>query len=159
MPAPMPAPTGPAPSPGVSPVQALSAKYDKLTSARSTLDKVRVEMDSLVKLGDSVTPEDVIKAAGGLVAAGLEPAAVASLLGDMPEGGQALQAWVAQHDQDVQQREAQLNQVHRAVRHQMGATAMRTLMMNAAHQAMQPPEALGPAQAPGANPLGAGNAD
>jgi len=134
----------------------LVAKYQKASEAQAMLDKVRLQMDSLAKLGDSVTPEDVIKSAGELVAAGLEPNAMASLLADMPTNSEALQSWIAQHDQQVTQREQQLDQVHGAIQHQMGATGMRLLMQNKAHEMMAgagPMAGQGPAPASG-NPLG-----
>ena len=152
------APAGSNPVPGMAAEHDnLAAKYGKASEARDTLDKVREQMDSLVKLGDSITPEDVIKSAGALVGAGLEPNAMASLLADMPEGGEALQAWIKQHDQDVTQREQQLDQVHGAIRHQLGASALRLLMAHSAAGAMQAPGPLspqGPASAPAGNPLG-----
>ena len=135
----------------------LVAKYSKATEARAMLDKVRLQMDSLAKLGDSVTPEDVIKSAGKLVAAGLEPNAMASLLADMPQNAEALQSWIASHDQQVTQREQQLDQVHGAIQHQMGATGLRLLMQNKAKEMMAGAGAMGgggTAPAAGSNPLG-----
>ena len=134
------------PTPPVSAADAheqAKAHYAKTTAADSMLNSVRAELDKLTSLGDTVTSEDVIQAAGRLVAAGLTPMAMAGLLADMPEGGQALANWVAVHDQDVTQREAQLAPVHALVRHQVGVTGLHSLM-----QQMQ----TGPG-GPGAAPL------
>ena len=104
------------------------AQFDKLADARSMLDKVRVELTSLDKLGDLVTSEDVIKGAGKLVAAGLSPLAVAKLLSDMPEKGPAINGWLVQHATQVAGRETQLEPVLAAARHQMGVAGMRSLI-------------------------------
>jgi len=103
------------------------ARYGKLNLAKSLLGKVRAEMDGLAKLGDTVQHEDVIKAAGALVGAGLSPEAMAAMLADMPQEGEALQAWVASHDQDVRAREAQLKEVMGLYRHKMGVDALSVL--------------------------------
>jgi len=135
--------------------QQLASGYKKLTEAKTLLDKVRAGMDSLAALGDMVSHEDVVKEAGKLVAAGLDPSAMASILADMPPEGEALQAWVTQHDQQIAQREQQLEQVQGLVRHEMGTSAMKVLSLAhlkeglGAHLA----GALGP-QAPGAAPEG-----
>lgn len=104
-----------------------AARYQKLAQARKLLDSVREQMDELAKMGDVVTTEDVVKAAGKLVAEGLTPVAMASLLADMPADGPALAGWVAKHDQEVNQREAQLAPVLKLARHEMGTAALRTI--------------------------------
>jgi len=43
---------------------------------------------------------------------------MASILADMPPEGEALQAWVTQHDQQIAQREQQLSKVQGLVRHE-----------------------------------------
>ena len=57
--------------------QTAKSQFNKLAEARSMLDKTRVELETLTKLGDIVTSEDVIKGAGKLVAEGLSPVAMA----------------------------------------------------------------------------------
>lgn len=139
--------------------QQQSAFFSKLQTAKETLGAVRKEMDALLALGDTVTPSDVVKMGGGLVAAGLTPKAVAGLLADMPQGGEALQAWVKGHDQDVTSREQQLEQVMQQTQHQMGTSALSIL--SAHGQAMQGQMSMGasPAELPaGASPMTGGNA-
>lgn len=121
------APAGPSAAGPVAPA-GLENQYAALGKAKQTLSKVRVELDALTKLGDLVTHEDVVKSAGMLVASGLEPKALASLLADMPPEGQALQNWVKQHDEAVRVREAQAEQVHNQIRGQLGQEAMRSLL-------------------------------
>jgi hypothetical protein len=111
----------------------LAAMNKKMSEASSTLRKVREGMDRLTALGDIATQDDVVGEAGKLVGHGLDPGAVASLLADMPEGGEPLKAWIAQHDLQIKQREAQQTQVHDQVRHELATTALRVLF---AHHAM-----------------------
>jgi len=139
------------------------AQFDKLDSSKQTLERVRAQLDQLAKLGDSVTAEDIIKAGGGLVAAGLTPKAVAGLMATLPPGGgQALAGWVQQHEQMLEQQEQQNRQLHQLAAHQMGASAIHALASHAheaqgakpqaqAPQAKAGPPAGPPAQAP--NPL------
>ncbi len=104
-----------------------ASRFAKLQEADARLRAVRMAMDELVKLGDTVDQEDVVKAAGELVKAGLGAAPIASMLADMPEQGEALQAWIAQQDQQVRAREQQLSVVTGLARHQMGVSALRVL--------------------------------
>lgn len=119
------APSSAPPSP-----ESLMSKYQKLMQAGETLSSVRVGLDKLSTLADTITQEDVIKEAGVLVAKGLTPTSVAGLLADMPENSEQLAQWVAKHDQDVTQREAQLEQVTNGIRHQLGVQAIHGLMLD-----------------------------
>lgn len=137
----------------------LSAQSGKLGEAAKTLEKVRGVLGKLASQGDAVTAEDVIEGAGQLVAHGLSPMAMASLLADMPEGGQALQGWVQEHLQGLQQREQQLQQVQGQVRHQQSQAALHLLArdhVGAAQSAMGGVPSPGPANdltpGPGAPP-------
>jgi hypothetical protein len=106
-----------------------SAQFDKLANSRKILDGVRKAMDSLVKMGDTIEPDNVIKAAGDLTALGLEPAALAQLLSTMPQaGGPALAAWLQQQDAMATQREQAVDQQHQLAAHQMGVDALHLLM-------------------------------
>lgn len=105
----------------------LAAGYDKLQEAQGTLQKVRGVMDQLAGLMDTVTAEDVIEGAGVLVANGLDPVAVAGLLAEMPDGGEQLAEWIATHDQQMKEREAQLAQVSTVLRQRLGTAALAGL--------------------------------
>jgi hypothetical protein len=150
------APQG-APAPQAPPtLDQVSAAYDKLKAGQQMLDKVRKGLDTLVKLGDTISQEDVIKVAGKLVAAGLTPEGMATLLSEMPEKSEMLQEWIAKHDQDVTQREQQLNQMTDQYRHQMGAMAMEQLVaQHPADQAQAAAQMPAP-QAEGTAPSDAG---
>ena len=104
------------------------AQHKVLLQSVKRMDSVRRELDALAKLGDQVQVEDVIKGAGTLVGTGFAPAAVAQLLSTMPTtGGEALQAWVEQQDQQVQGAEAQLQKKVTASSIHRGITAMASL--------------------------------
>src|SRR5215469_9796008 len=47
------------------------AIYGKTVSAKNMLDRIREEMDKLTNMADTVTPQDVIGAAGRLVGHGI----------------------------------------------------------------------------------------
>lgn len=133
-----------------------SAQFGKLSQAGAMLDQARQQLTSLTRLGDMVTSEDVIKAAGRLVAAGLSPMAMAKLLSDMPSEGPQLQNWLGEHVAQISQREAQLAPVLAAARHDLGVSAMRSLMGHSAGLPEQgsPGASLGPASAGPAGGLG-----
>lgn len=143
----IPAPRSPSPSPMMGHFGDLqdqaALRFQRMQEATSKLAVVRKELDGLTALGDMVTQDDVVKAASGLVAAGLGSVQVAGLLADMPDSGPALQAWVAQHDKQTQVREAQAQQALAVTRHQMGLTALRHLMGASAEggPSPQPPSA------------------
>jgi hypothetical protein len=122
------------------------ARFEQLAASRDTLDKVRGELGTLSDLGDTVTPEDVIKGAGKLVAHGLSPSAMAQLLAQMPDGGgEALQGWLAQHQADLGQREAQLEPLLAQARHEMGLAGLRLVAAHLHPQlAPQPPQGPAP---------------
>lgn len=126
-----------------------TVKLDKLDAAARLLSATRAEMDSLAKMADLVTHEDVVRGASKLVAAGLSAGAVAGLLADMPPDGPALAGWIAEQDQQVHQREAQLAQAHALARHQTALAGVRTLMGHS----MAPPEAPAAAMPAAGNPM------
>lgn len=120
------------------------AQFSKLLESRSMMDKMRIELETLTKLGDTIMPEDVIKGAGTLVSHGVSPTTLASMMADMPEGGQALQAWVGQHAARTMQGEQQLNQMIGAARAKLGAAGLNLITQHARSPAMAaPPNALG----------------
>jgi DNA-binding protein H-NS len=81
---------------------------------------------------------------------------MATLLSEMPEKSEMLQEWIAKHDQDVTQREQQLNQMTDQYRHQMGAMAMEQLVaQHPADQAQAAAQMPAP-QAEGTAPSDAG---
>ena len=136
-----------------------AAMYRKLSESSARMMSVREMLDSLGKMGDMVTQDDVVKASGKLVGAGIDAGAVAGILSEMPPDGEALQAWIAARDADITQREAALSQQLSVARHQMGVNGLRLLMGHGANpqSAAQAPQAPSGAAVPG--PLSMGNAD
>lgn len=124
---------------------AAAAQLGKLTEAKGMVEHIRAALQGLAAMGDNVTPEDVIKGAGSVVAKGGDPMAMASLLADMPQGGQALGAWVASHEQQLAANEQQLEQQLANARHGAGVAAMHLIAMH--HIGNQ----FGGAPAPGQN--------
>lgn len=118
----------------------MKAQYDKLSQSRSMLDKVRVELDHLSGLGEALDQEAVIKSAGKLVSHGLGASAMASLLADMPEGGEALHDWVTGHEQTLAKQEAQIDPALAEMRHHLGLAGLRLI---AAHLHPDAPRLLG----------------
>lgn len=116
-------------------------QYAKLQTAFQTLDAVRKGMDKLSALADTVTPEDVVREASILVAKGLTPTAVATLLSEMPETPEQLAQWVSQQDAQVTQREQQLAAVTRQMRQRLGTTALRGLAAHHVRQMIGAPDA------------------
>ena len=132
---------GPTPS-SADPVQdwhdASRAQFDKAKEAQGHLQALRAELDSLMKLGDFVQPEDVVKSAATLVGKGFHPQELATILSDMPmQGGEILQQWILTHEQQVREMEVQAEQVMSGLRHQLATSALHVLMKNHMAQAPQ----------------------
>jgi hypothetical protein len=127
------------------------AQFDKTSDLVARADRVRSGLQSLTALGDMITPEDVIKEAGKLVAGGADPLVLAGVLADMPQngGGEALQGWVGMHVQQAAAAEQQVMQVHALAQHHLGTTALHALQAHTGYTAV-------PATAPPANPLTGG---
>lgn len=106
------------------------AQLGKLKNAVSMVDSIRREMGELSKLGDMVTPEDVIRGAGALVGEGADPGHLAALLADMPQGGQAIQGWLSQHEQVLGQNEGLIKSQLGLARHALGVAAFHKLAMH-----------------------------
>lgn len=131
------------------------AMFDNTSRALAHIQMMSQELTSLSKLGDTVTPDDVIETAGNIVGKGsFSPMEAATVLSDMPDGGQALAGWVSQHLAQNQATMAQVQQAHAMARHEMGASGLRLL---AAHSAAGPLPELAGGTAPG-NPLMGGPA-
>jgi hypothetical protein len=138
------------------------AKYDKLTKAQQQSTMVRGEMDQLLKLGDSVTADDVVEGLGKMVAGGLSPEPlIAMMSGDpqigeapMPESGAGLATWLQAHEQKFAQFEQQIAQAHSAAAHAVGVAGVQGLVAHhvEAERAGQSSQPAGPSPVP-SNPL------
>lgn len=117
--------------------EAAKQVFDKLTAAQRQVRATKAELDKLVAMKDTVTQDDVVKAAGGMVAAGIPAVQVAGILAEMPDNGEALEAWLASKDQKVS---AQLDQVNQAVtgaRYKLGLSALRHIIAYSAESNLE----------------------
>lgn len=122
----------------------LGTAYGKLQEARGKMDVIQNALAKLMSMGDMVKQEDVIKAAGKIVAAGVDAKGIAAMLADMPDKGELLAPWIAQHKEQIDQKEQQLDEVTHSVRHQLGVQSMQQLMTASQQQSpMDNSSALG----------------
>ncbi len=111
---------------------AAAAQFGKVKEAQGKVQASRAAVDQLIKLGDTVSTEDVVKAAGGMVAAGIGAVDVATLLAGMPiQGGEALQAWVGQQAEQVAQMEAQVKVALRQAGYALGVASLKSVIGHA----------------------------
>jgi len=103
------------------------AQFEDLQHRLGLLDMVKRSLGDLLDKGVALSSQDVTDAAGRLVAGGLKPEAMASLLSQMPDKPEALQQWVQHYAELTEQREEQLESAMTAARHQMGVAGMVTL--------------------------------
>jgi hypothetical protein len=142
LPQPVPAPSPMASHFGSAQDQ-VALQYQRMQKATAMLRRVRGEMDKLMALADTVKQEDVVEAAGRMVADGLGSVQVAGILATMPQDGEALQAWVRQQDLGIQHREGQAERALALVRHELGLAAFRSIIGHSA-EAQQPPAQIQP---------------
>jgi hypothetical protein len=106
------------------------AAWEQTGKALKQLDHIRKELDKLGDKQDMVTMDDVVGAAGRLVAHGIDPVALAGVLADAPQdgGGAALGGWVQSHAQAAMEGEQKLLALHQANQHEMGVAALHVIM-------------------------------
>src|SRR5215469_4413875 len=121
------------------------AQFEKMQQAKTSLTKIRETWDGLMKLGVMVDEDDVTKAGGHLVAAGLTPQTVAVMLSQMPPvGGSGLAEWIQSHDLELRAHEMQLEQQLEQARFQTSVSAMHLIQAHGHVQQRQmgPPIAM-----------------
>jgi len=149
---------GPAPAAQPSSLDQTIAQFDKMMEMKGLLSKVLGGLGVLTKMGDTVTQDDVVEEAGKLVAAGLTPKGMATMLSEMPEKPEAIAQWLAGHEQQVQEKEGQLDQALRLIQHHMGVQAMKELQGLPQAAPTTSPEAMEGPQPEGAAPASPANA-
>ena len=153
---------GPGPSPwasGITPPQGLQGPpqapqdvhdiHDQATTHYNQLKKIdgRLQamikgLGALVKLADTVTAEDVVDEAAKLLHQGFSAMEMATTLAEMPaDGGEALAGWVKQQVAQAQANDAKLGPALQAARHQMGVSALHSIL---GHQLGTPSAAPNP---------------
>lgn len=104
------------------------AQHQKFKETRNLLDHIREGMDRLTRLGDLVTPEDVISEAGKMVGHGVPAPTMAEILSEMPDqGGQGLAAWIKMHDLNITHTEIGLEQQAAVHQHRLGVAALKAM--------------------------------
>lgn len=138
-----------------------ATKYEKLKEAQGKATTMREQLDSLVKLGDMISSEDLVKAASKLVAKGFGAGELAGILSEAPDAGEALQGWVMQKDLSLRQNEQKLTAMLDQTRHDLGVSAMRLLAGHSMAQAhgwgAEPQSTLSPPSSGAAQATGAAN--
>ena len=140
--------------------QQAKAAFGKTGEANRSIGVIRSGLDSIAKLGEAVTSDDVVEEMGKLVGAGISPEPLIALIaGDpsngsppMPESGQALAAWVQGLEQKFQAQEGAIGQAHAQAQHQLGVSAAKVLLGH--HIADRVRSGMGGASPPAASPQG-----
>lgn len=123
--------------------QQLKAGYAKVKEHQATIDGIRRELDNLTKLGDMISPGDVVKAAGKIVGGGVAAPAMAEILSSMPNaGGQPLQEWVRRNEATFTGLEAQIGDLRSKMQHHLGVAGLRSLAAH--HLSISQPPTGGP---------------
>ncbi len=119
-----------------------AAQFKTIKESKSQIDSVMTEFQKLTELQDTVTSKDVVKGCAGIVAAGVPAIQMASILADMPEQGQELQAWVKKEFDLAVQADQKVVQTMEYLRHQMISAGFQTLIAHSAEAKMmsQPPQ-------------------
>lgn len=109
----------------------MESNYEKAMQAEQKLSIARASMDKLSAMGENVSMQDLVKAGGRLVAAGLDATSVAGMLADAGamanDNPKLLAEWVQQQDVGLHQREAELKLSTRDLRYHMGLTGMQMI--------------------------------
>jgi hypothetical protein len=134
---------------------AAKAVHDHTTYAITSLGEARKDLDKLVGMGDAVTDEDVLQSMAKWTANGADPKALIALMsGDpskgqppMPQGGEALKSWLAEHDQQMRATEERLKAAHQQAGQELGTAALRVLASDHMKQKMGRATIQMPAQA------------
>lgn len=144
-----PAPPAPPQGPQIGSAQdKAAAKFNMLKEAEVQVSATDSALQSLLAMGDTVTSKAVVKAASGMVAAGVPAVEVAGILADMPESTEAIQSWLSEQEQGVQQRKAQIEQAMKGARYDLGLSAMRSILAHSAEDHFAKREAAAQPPAP-----------
>lgn len=130
----------PAPGPSdmrqhfITPELAAKEQFDKAREAHQQVMVMRQELDNLLALGDTVTMDDLVEAAGNMVAKGLPAIQLASSLAEAPEQQSQLQAWVQEKSDALVPSEEMAGQMVREAGFALGKTALESLVGHSAEQ-------------------------
>lgn len=127
-------------APGPSPMaqhfgsaeDAAEAQWNKASEASGQVAALRRSLDKLAAFGDTVTMDDLVEAAGDMVAAGIPAIQVASSLAEAPEQPAQLQAWVQEKLQQLAPKEEQMRQVKAEAGYGLAQASMTSLIAHSA---------------------------
>ncbi len=124
---------------------AASMQHKKMVQATKLATLTRKTLDKLVAMGESVSPDDVIDAAGDIVGAGGDAKNMASMLADMPSSsGVGLAGWLQQKDLAFKQMEAQAKQSQAVADHQLATASLAHLLGHSVSPQAQSPSVSAP---------------
>lgn len=136
----------------------LEMQYKGMQKAAKLMDALKGGLLDLLKLSDTITPEDVTASAKKIVAAGVPATNIAAIMAQMPfQSSEALAAWVKTNAQQVIQEDSLLHAHMDKARHMLGVSGMK--VMAAGHlrgtEEAEPevPEAEAPPEAPQPSPV------
>lgn len=112
-------------------------KFDKIKDASDKVAATRTELDKLIAFGDTVSVDDVVEAAAGMVAAGIGATDVAGTLADMPEQPAQLQAWVKEQSEKLKPSEVKVQQALAGARQALGTASFRSILAHSAESHFQ----------------------
>lgn len=111
-------------------------QFKTIKESKAQIDSVMTEFKKLTDLQDTVTTKDVVKGCAGIVAAGVPAVQMASILADMPESGQQLQAWVKHEYEQAVTGDQKISEAMNYLRHQLMTASLHTLIAHSAEAKM-----------------------
>lgn len=124
---------------------AAAARFEKLREAKTQINAVLEAFGNLTDLQDTVQVRDVVKASGGIVAAGVPATQMAVILADMPEQPTQLQAWIKDQFDKAQSAEQKINEGLAITRHGLVTSALTNLMGHGIEDQMMRQQPVGSA--------------
>lgn len=119
-----------------SKTESVAARFSKLKEAKAQIKAVKSNFGDLVNLQDTIKPDDVVKASGNIVGAGIPAVQMATILSEMPEQPTQLQGWVMGKYKEAIAGEQQILQGLASVRHELITASFESLIAHSAETEM-----------------------
>lgn len=126
-----------------SDMDSAEARFDKMKEADSQIKAVIQAFGGMMNLADTVTTKDVVGACADIVAAGIPAVQMATILANMPEQPQQLQAWIKHEFEQAQTADQKIQQGLAITRHQMISAGLNSLIAHSAEAQMLAAPAAG----------------
>lgn len=107
-------------------------RFSQVKKAAVQMQALQDGLDKLGALGDTVSFDDVVDVAAGIVAAGVPAIQVAGTLANMPESPSQLQAWIAKQAAALAPQVKKVQGTLAAARYEMGRAAFRSIIAHSA---------------------------